>query len=436
MKLGKMTRRSFLKGTMLGAGGSLAFPCFVPGSALGAEEKVAANSRINLACVGVGGMGTGNLRAFLNDERVHVTAICDVDDNHRKRALDIAKLKEDAGYRDFREVMARKDIDAVMVATPDHWHSLVTVAACRAGKDVYCEKPLAASIGEGRFVANLVKKEKRVLQCGTWRRSGIYVRMACEWIRNGYIGDLKEIEVGVPGRFAIRDGYTGLEAPVAVPKDFDYEMWLGPAPEAPYTPARCHFIFRWILDYSPGYITDWGAHFIDVAQWGNNSDDTAPVSVKASEVKFRDKGIYNAPEEFRVEYQYGNGVRMTMISTTDGKKYGTKFIGTKGWIFSENTTLITEPAELRRTKIKENEIHLYESKNHHRNFIDCVLSRKETAAPAEAAHRAASCCHLGTIATLLKRELKFDPKTETFPGDEEANKLVMRSMREKWRLDA
>jgi predicted dehydrogenase len=436
MKFCKMTRRSFLKGTMFGVGGSLAIPSLISGSALGAEAKVAANSRINLACIGVGGMGTGNMKSFLNDERVQVVAICDVDDNHRKRGLDISKLKEDAGYKDFREVVARKDIDAVMIATPDHWHSLITVAACRAGKDIYCEKPLAASIGEGRFVSDLVKKEKRVLQCGTWRRSGVYVRMACEWIRNGYIGDLKEIEIGVPGKFAISNGYTGLEAPVPVPKELDYQMWLGPAPEAPYTPARCHFNFRWIMDYAPGYITDWGAHFIDVAQWGNNTDDTTPVAVKASDVQFRDKGIYNAPEGFRIEYQYANGVRMTMLSTTDGKKHGTKFIGTKGSIFSESATLITEPAGLRQTKIKENEIHLYESKNHHRNFIDCVLSRKETAAPVEAAHRAASCCHLGTIAALLKRELKFDPRTETFPGDDEANKLTMRSMRGNWRLNA
>ncbi len=436
MKKHVIARRDFLRGVLIGVGGSMVAPSIIPGTALGAEEKVAANSRINLACIGVGGMGTGNMRSFLNDERVQVVAICDVDDSHRARGLETAKLKADAGYKDFREVMARKDVDAVMIATPDHWHSIITVAACRAGKDIYCEKPLAASIGEGRFVSDLVRKEKRVLQCGTWRRSGLYVRMACELVRNGYIGELKEIEVGVPGKFAIRGGYTGLEAPVPVPKELDYQMWLGPAPEAPYTPARCHFNFRWVLDYAPGYITDWGAHFIDVAQWGNNTDDTTPVSVKASGVKCREKGVYDAPEEFRIEYQYANGVRMTMLSTTDGKKYGTKFTGTKGWVFSENTTLITEPAELRRTRIKDSEIHLYESKNHHRNFIDCILSRKETAASVEAAHRAASCCHLGTIAALLKREVKFDPKSEKFPGDEEANKMVMRSMRGQWRLGA
>jgi predicted dehydrogenase len=436
MKNNKMTRRGFLQGTMIGAGSAISFPCLIPGSALGADEKIAPNSRINLACIGLGGQGTGNLMSFLNDERVQVVAICDVDANHRNSALQIAKLKKNAGYKDFRELLARKDVDAVMIATPDHWHSLVTVAACRAGKDIYCEKPLTASIGEGRFVSDLVRKEKRVLQCGTWRRSGIYTRMACELTRNGYIGELKEIEVGVPAKFQINGGYTGLEDPAPVPKELDYEMWLGPASEAPYTPARCHFNFRWILDYAPGYITDWGAHFIDVAQWGNNTDDSTPIAIKASGVQFRAKGIYNAPERFRIDYQYAKGVHMTMVSTADGARYGTKFIGTKGWIFTENTRLVTEPAELRRTKIKDSEVHLYLSKNHHRNFIDCVISRQETAAPVEAAHRAASCCHLGTIAASLGREVKFDPKSEVFPGDDEANKLLTRSMRGAWRLEA
>jgi predicted dehydrogenase len=420
----------------MGAGCTLALPALIPSSSLGADKKIAPNSRINLACIGVGGQGTGNLRSFLGDERVQVVAVCDVDDSHRNQALQVAQLKENAGYKHFRELLARSDVDAVMIATPDHWHSLVTVAACRAGKDIYCEKPLTASIGEGRFVSDLVRKQQRIFQCGTWRRSGIYTRMACELVRNGYIGELKEIEVGVPAAFQILGGYSGLEAPMPVPKGFDYEMWLGPAPEAPFTPARCHFNFRWIMDYAPGYITDWGAHFIDVAQWGNHTDDTVPVAVKASEVRCREQGIYDAPERFHIEYLYGNGVRMTMIATPDGTKYGTKFIGAQGWVFTENSRLVTEPGELRRTKIKANETHLYVSNNHHRNFIDCVISRQETAAPVEAAHRAASCCHLGAIAALLKRELRFDPKTETFPSDAEANKLLTKTMRGPWRLEA
>jgi predicted dehydrogenase len=435
MNTRKLTRRGFLRRTALGAGCGLSLPWLVAGPSPGANQKIAPNSRISLACIGVGGQGTQNLRAFLADERVQVVAVCDVDDTHLNEARQLAKLKQNAAYKDFRELLAHAEVDAVMIATPDHWHSLVTVAACRAGKDIFCEKPLAASIGEGRFVSDLVRKRKCVFQCGTWRRSGIYTRMACELVRNGYIGELKGIEVGVPATFQILGGYTGLEAPAPVPKGFDYQRWLGPAPEAPYTPARCHFNFRWILDYAPGYITDWGAHFIDVGQWGNASDDTAPVAVKASEVGYREKGIYDAPERFRIEYWYGNGVRMTMVATPDGSKHGTTFIGTKGRVFTENSRLVTRPAELRRTKIKAGETHLYVSTNHHRNFIDCVISRGETAAPVEAAHRAASCCHLGAIAARLKRELKFDPQTETFSSDAEANRLLRKTMRAPWRLE-
>jgi predicted dehydrogenase len=426
----KTSRRYFLKT----ASCVLASPLIVPQSVLGQVGRPSPNERITLACIGVGGMGTGNLRSFLQDERVQVVAICDVDANHRKRGLGIAKLKESDGSEDFRSIVERKDIDAVMVATPDHWHALITLALAKAGKDIYCEKPLAASIAEGRLVSETVRRENRVLQCGTWRRSGAHVRKACELVRNGYIGDLKRIEVAVPGEFAIRGGYTGLEGPQPVPPELNYSMWLGPAPEAPYTAARCPFNFRWVMDYAPGYITDWGAHFLDVAQWGHGSDHTAPVGVTARNVKKRERGIYDAPEQFLIEYVYADGVEMSMVATSDSKQWGTRFVGSKGWVFTENERLEADPPELLRVRIKDQETRLYVSANHHRNFMDCVRSRKVTAAPAEAAHRAASCCHLGTVAAVLKRELKFDPVAEQFPGDQEANRLLARPMRAPWIL--
>ncbi len=387
-----------------------------------------------MACIGVGNMGTGNLRAFLRDERVQIVAAADVDQGHLTRALEVAKLEAAAGVADYREIIDRKDIDAVMIATPDHWHSLVTVAAARAGKDIYCEKPLAASIGEGRFVCDTVKQHGRVLQCGTWRRSSANTRKACELVRNGYIGELKTIEVGVPGVFAIRGGYTGLEEPQPVPETFDYNMWLGPAPEAPYTAGRCHFNFRWVLDYAPGYITDWGAHFLDVAQWGKGADDTTPVAVSATDVVSRTNGYYDAPESFEIEYTYADGVRMTMFSTTETRRWGIKFIGTEGWIITENNRLETEPANLRDVQIKDDEVHLYASANHQRNFIDCILSREPTAAPPETAHRAATTCHLGTISAVLKRPLEFSPSQEKFSTDNDANAMVTRPMRGPWKL--
>jgi predicted dehydrogenase len=425
MRSSPATRRQFLKST---------FPLILSASVLGRGGAVAANSRIRMACIGLGGQGTSNMRAFLTDERVQVVAVCDVDAKHREAAGALAKLGGADLMRDFREVLARSDVDVVLNATPDHWHSNIAIAAAKAGKDLYSEKPLGASIAEGRAICRAVEEHKRILQCGTWRRSGLKVRMACELVRNRYIGELKEIEVGVPGRFAVRGGFTGLEETQPVPAHLDYAMWQGPAPERPYTEARCHFNFRWVNDYAPGYITDWGAHFIDVAQWGAGMDDTTPTEVVAHDVKRRDKGIYDAPEEYRIEYRYANGVKMSLFSTTDPATYGTKFIGTEGWIFTENDKLQASDSNILRTKLKDSDIHLYESKHHHRNFIDAVLSRGQVAAPAAVAQRAATACYLGSIAAAVMRPLKFDPVAEKFVGDDEANTMLIKPMREAWKI--
>ncbi len=419
------SRRQFLKS---------AAPLILPAATLGRAGAVSPNGKVRLACIGVGGQGTSNLRAFLADERVQVVAICDVDGQHRDRAMELAKLTQADCYNDFREVLARSDVDAIMNATPDHWHAHIAVAAAKAGKDLYSEKPLGASIGEGRAICDAVKQHQRVLQCGTWRRSGLKVRMACELVRNGYIGELKEIEVGVPGTFAIRGGFTGMEGPEPVPAHLDYNLWLGSAPERPYTAARCHFNFRWIDEYAPGYITDWGAHFVDVAQWGAGMDDTTPVEVNATEVKRRDKGLYDAPEQFRLEYRYSNGVKMTMFSTTDKATYGTRFMGSEGWVFSESEQLKASSMDILRIKMKVGDTRLYVSKHHHRNFIDAVLERGRTAAPAEIAQRAAIICHMGSIAARLGQPLKFDPKAERFEGSEAANGLLTRPMRGPWTI--
>lgn len=381
-------------------------------------------------------MGTGNLQTFLQDPRVQVVAICDVDDNHRAAAASLAKLKESDTTRDFQEVLARSDVDAVMIAVPDHWHAVIAVAAAKAGKDMYAEKPLAASIAEGRAVCNAVKKHNRVLQCGTWRRSSLKTRMACEWVRNGYIGELKEVHVGVPAKFEIRGGYTGHESPEKPPAHFDYERWLGPAPEAAYTPGRCHFNFRWITDYAPGYITDWGAHFLDVVQWGANKDETGPVEILAENVSRRPSGYYNAPESFRIEYRYADGLRVIMSTVEDSKAWGTKFVGTQGWIFTENDRLETNPQNLRTVKLKDTDERLFVSNHHHRNFIDAVLNRGRTAAGPESSQRAATMCHLGAISAALGRAIKFDPATESFPDDSEAQAKVLRPLRGGWSLEA
>ena len=406
----------------------------LPAAVLGRAGAAAPNSRVRLACIGLGGQGMSNLRALMADERVQVVALCDVDAQHLEKAAATAKVGKAGCYRDFRELLARSDVDAVMNATPDHWHALVAVAAAKAGKDLYSEKPLGGSIAEGRAICRAVAEKQRVLQCGTWRRSGMKVRMACERVVNGYIGELKTVEIGVPGKFAIRGGFTGLEGPEAVPPHLDYAMWLGPAAEKPYTAARCHFNFRWIEEYAPGYITDWGAHFLDVAQWGAGMDETTPVEVMANNVVRRTEGLYDAAEQFRIEYRYANGVRVVMESTDDKTRWGTKFVGSEGWIYTESEVLKASDDAILRVKLKTGDKPLFESKHHHRNFIDAVLSRGPTAAPAEAAQRAMTVCQMGAIAAALGRPLRFDPKTERFDGDEAANGMLMKPMREGWSL--
>lgn len=424
------SRRRFLE-----AGAAvLSAPLFVPAALLGREGAIAPSERITLACVGVGGRGSSNLGAFLGRKEAEVVAICDVDAGHRQGALAAAKLEPQAGHNDFREVLLEGGIDALMIATPDPWHALIATAAVRAGKDVYCEKPLAASIAEGRALVKAVGENKRVLQCGTQRRSRPACRFACELVRNGRIGKLQRVEVGVPGEFAISGGYTGLEGAEPVPGGFDYAMWLGSSPEAPYTAARCHFNFRWVMDYAPGYITDWGAHYLDIAQWGIGADESGPIEVEAHDVKVREKGIYDAPEGFRIVYGYAGGVQAILTATTDRAQWGMRFIGESGSVYVEMDEVVTDPPSLKTTKIGPDELHLHASDDHYGNFLECVRSRARTAATAEIGHRSATACHLGAIATLLKRKLRWDPAAERFIGDDEANRRIARPMRAPWTL--
>jgi len=427
----KTSRRQFLARST-----ALSVPLFVPAAILGRDpEKPAPSERITLACIGVGGRGSSNLDTFHAKREAEIVAVCDVDSAHLAGGLRSAGLDAKSGYRDFREVLRRNDVDAVMVATPDHWHALIAIAAVEAGKDVYCEKPLAASIAEGQALVRAVEKHGRILQCGTQRRSMAGCRFACELVRNGRIGKVLRVEVGVPGRFAVRGDFTGEEPAQPVPDGFDYATWLGPCEEAPYTPARCHFNFRWVSEYAPGYITDWGAHYLDIAQWGLGRDASGPVSVDAQDVRFREKGIYDAPESFRIAYTYEDGAQAILVSTEDRSQWGMKFHGDAGTVSVESENVVTEPATIRTSTIGENEIRLYDAKNdHHGNFLDCVRSRKQPSAPVQIAHRSASICQIGAIACALGRKLAWDPKAERFAGDDDANRRIARPMRAPWKL--
>ena len=424
-----LSRRGLLKGAAA-AGAAVALPAIVPSSVFGAE---APSNLIVMGCIGVGGRGTGNMRSFLNSPGVRVVAVCDVDERHRNRARGIVDAKYGSrdcfSCNDFRELLARNDIDTVTVCTPDHWHALISIAAAKAGKDIYCEKPLANSVAEGRAVCDAVTRYGRVLQTGSQERSGHNARFASELIRNGRIGKLHTARVNLP---VGHQRQIAPQAPMPVPPGFDYNMWLGPAPWAPYTPKRCHVMFRYILDYSGGEMTDRGAHVLDLVQLGLGTDDTGPVEISGRGSQAPD-GLFNTFVEYNFQCRYANGVQL--IGQSAGRR-GIKFEGSDGWIFIHvhGGRLEAEPQSLLREKIGPNEISLGRNHGHHRNFLDAVRERVQPFATAEIGHRTASICHLVNIAMLLERKLKWDPDKEQVLGDSHANQMVAPSMREPWHL--
>jgi predicted dehydrogenase len=433
-----VSRRKFLKRTAQAGAAAVAFPYIVPASALGADGHVAPSNRIVMASIGVGGQGTYDLNALLNQSDVQMVAVCDVDKSHRDAAKattekfyadrHAANYKACDAYGDFREVLARDDIDAVLVATPDHWHAPVTVAAARAGKDIYCEKPLAYSIPSGRAVVEAVNRYGRVLQTGSHERSRDNARYACELVRNGRIGKLQTIRVNMP----VDHGTCGNVPEMPIPEGFDYDFWLGPAPIEPYTKMRCHFNFRYIFDYAGGEVTDRGAHIIDLGQLGNGTDDTGPTEVSGTG-EFPTDGLFNTARKFRFEFGYANGVRMICESI---EPRGIRFEGTDGWIFIyiHGGELAAEPASLLREVIEPGEIHLGRSLSHYHDFVQAVKTRGTPKAPAETGHRTASMCHLGNIAMRTGRKLQWDPALERFVNDDEANRMLHPTVRGAWHV--
>lgn len=433
----RITRRGFIKGVAA----AIAAPHIVPSSALGRGETVSPSNRIALGFIGTGDHGVGrNLKMFLAQPDAQVLAVCDVDFNRREGAKKIVEAhyaratskgtyEGCACYNDFREVIARKDIDAVMNSTPDHWHVIPAVLAAKAGKDVMCEKPLTLTVAEGRVLSDTVKRHNRIFQTASENRSiGVYHRM-CELVRNGRIGKLKSIRVTLPKGRWVHPASMEVGPP---PKGFDYDMWLGQAPWAPYCEARCHWNFRWVLDYSGGMLTDWGAHLIDIAQWGNDTERTGPVEVEGKGV-FPKEGIYNTATEFDINYKYANGVELNISSSEPGMR----FEGTDGWIENSGWTapLKAHPQSVLESPIGPDETHLYTCPGgEQRNFLDCVKSRKQCYGPAEIGHRTITIAHIGNIAMILGRKLKWNPDTERFVNDPGADKMLSRPMRAPWEL--
>jgi predicted dehydrogenase len=428
----RMGRRVFLQQACGIAGAAVSLPYLVRSTALGKTGTAAASERITLGMIGTGDHGRQmNLRTFLGQPDVQVVAVCDVDPNQSRLAREMVNGKygnqDCAVYRDFREVLARTDIDAVMISTPDHWHVPISIAAAKAGKDVECEKP-TLTIEEGRQLVETMKRYNRVFQWSTEDRAvDVYHRM-CELVRNGRIGKVHTIKVELPSGPA----QPGNPAPMPVPEGFDYDMWLGPAPWAPYTKDRCHWNFRWIFDYSGGMLTDWGAHLLDGAQWGNDTEHTGPVEVEGKGVFWRD-GLYNIAKEFHLEYTYADGVKLIVDSGTPSLRFegSDGWIGNRGW----RAPLRAEPASILTSVIGPDEVHLYTCRGgEQRNFLDCVKSRQACYFPPEIGQRCFTIAHIGNIAMLLGRKLKWDPQAERFTNNDEANRMLGRAMRSPWHL--
>ncbi|MBI4326136.1 MAG: Gfo/Idh/MocA family oxidoreductase [Chloroflexi bacterium] len=428
----RFSRRSFIRRTAATACLAAVAPQIVPSSVLGADGQTAPSNRITVGFIGTGSHGVGwNLGPCLRHKDAQVVAVCDVDDGHLIRAKETVNERyqnEDCfATKDFREVLARKDIDAVMISTPDHWHTLISLFAIQAGKDVQCEKP-TLTIHEGRVLTEAVRKHKKVFQTSTEDRSVVEYHRLAELVRNGRIGKLLRIEVILPKQ----PSGPGDATPQPVPARLDYEMWLGPAPLAPYTRDRVHFHFRWIWDYSGGIICDWGAHLFDTAQWANDTEHSGPVEVEGTGTHWKG-GLYNTVKDYDVTYRYANGVVMTCKPGNPS----IKFIGTDGWV---GNTGWRGPVEASSKKILEsefgpNELHLYTNpKGEHDDFLQCVKSRKDPYFPVEIGHRVSTVCHLANVALKVGRKLKWDPAKEQFVGDDTANALLDRQRRDPWQL--
>jgi len=429
-----MNRRDFLRAAA-GTAGVAAFPYVVPASVFGAD---ASSNRITLGFIGCGKQSQHLMRSFLGSPGTQVVAACDVDKLKLERSSKnivekyyadrkVTSYKGCAVYGDFRDLLARDDIDAVVISTPDHWHAVTTIESCKAGKDVYCEKPLTQTIQEARAMVNAVRQYGRIFQTGSMQRSSREFRFACELVQNGYIGDVKHVTVNVGG--PPEDKRLPAEP---VPDYLDWDMWVGPAMWRPYNNDLAPHIsfdgfpnWRYYSYYGGGGMTDWGAHHFDIAQWGLGMDGTGPVEIIPPDGK-----------DYKVlTYKYANGIPMTRDNKAgDAKVNGVLFEGTKGKVEVNRGYLKTTPDSLKDQKIGPEQINLYNSPNHYTDWLDAIRKRSDPVCKIETGASSVTVCHLGNIAYTLKRPLKWDPKREVFIGDDEANRLLARTTRSPWHL--
>jgi predicted dehydrogenase len=432
MKKGNLSRRGFIARSMAVLTAGAGLPAWYAREMLAAPAEAPKAAGLKVGAIGIGSpksRGMAVIKSFQRFPQVNVAAVCDVDAAH----LDNAAKQvggSPAKFKDYRELLARKDIDAVMIATPDHWHAIIAIAAMKAGKDVYCEKPMTLTVAEGQAVAKVARETGKVFQVGSQQRSDARFRLACELVRNGRIGAVKTVEARIGG--APKGGPFKVEPP---PAGLDWDFWLGPTAKVDYVKQRCHYEFRWWYEYSGGKMTDWGAHHLDISQWGLGKDGSGPISVetKSAEAPSTDPHSYNVHPNFEVHFGYEGGVT---LKCTSGGENGVKFEGEDGkWIFVSRGAIKASDKKLLEEPLPTDAVRLYRSDNHTGNFLECVANRKPTICTAEVGHRSVTVCHLGVIALRTGKKLKWDPVAEKF-DDADANTHLSRPMREPWKLEA
>jgi predicted dehydrogenase len=433
----KISRRRFLAAT----GTALSLPTFIPASALGLNGTTAPSQRITMGMVGCGNMGSGNTQSFLGLKECQVVAACDVDKHHLERLVGTINKKYENQdckfYHDYRELMARKDIDAVMLAVPDHWHALVAVEAAHNKKDIYGEKPLARTIAEQQAIVKAVQENQRIWQTGSWQRSLANFRKAAEIVRNGLIGKVTHVEVGLPAGHGGKAKSATFMSVTEPPPELDYGTWIGASKMMPYIEGRVHQNWRWNYNTGGGQLLDWIGHHCDIAHWGCDFDNSGPSEIEGHGDFPPVDAVWNTCTKYRIELKYPKDITMTIAGGYKDIRSGTKWVGTDGWVWVDRGEFEASNEEWRDYKdLPDNlrKVKLYESNNHQRNFLDCIKSRQPTITPAETAHHSATPGHLGLISMLVGRKIKWDVKKEQILDDPEATKLLTRPYRMPWSL--
>lgn len=430
----KSSRRSFLKNSLAAAAGTIVLPHIIPSSAMGMNGVVPPSDRIVMGSIGVGSQGTGNMKNFLRFKQVQYVAVCDVDKKHLETASGIVnqfyKNTDCRSHKDYRDFLEKEKLDAVCISVPDHWHSIAYIASANKKLDIWGEKPLARSIGEGQQIVKAVQKNKIIWQTGSWQRSEANFHKGAELVFNGRIGKVDRVEVGLPNAQKL----IGMPSIKPVPAELDWDFWLGSAPKVEYR-GVCHWNWRWILDYSGGQLTDWAGHHIDIAHWGLGLDRTGPIEVSGEGIYPAATELYNVPTEFDFNCKYKSGVIIRVANASRlPKGMGVTWYGEGGWIRVDRGHISASKPELLAVELGDNKKPLYKSENHFANFLECIKSRKETITPVDVAHRSISVGLLGEIAMTTKQKIQWDPVKEQIINNAEASKLLMRSFRSPWKI--